>query len=425
VSRQDVGVNVGGQALARREINRLDPLKVASLIKNKQAGRHADGGGLYLVVEPNGAARWAFLFRWRASRAAPGAGKLREMGLGSTLAVSLKKAREKAAIARGHLADGLDPIVARKAEEGVPTFGQVADELVAVKVAESRGKATEARLKRALEVYAADLRPMRVDQVDTEAVLGVLKPIWSEKAETAQKTRQLIEAVLSAAKARGWRTGENPAAWRGHLDHLLPKRSKLDQKHHAAMSRDEVPAFMMALRARDAMAARALEFLVLTAARAGEVLGATWDEIDLQAKVWVVPAERMKAGREHRVALSGRAVEILQELHDVKTGPLVFPGQGGKRMSGMSFDKLMARMKIEGVTTHGFRSSFRDWCGEVSTFPREVAEAALAHTVGDATERAYRRGDALEKRRKLMEAWAGFCSRPAGSVTPFQRRGGR
>jgi integrase len=409
---------LGVENLAKRELHRLDPLTVASLIKSKKPGRHADGGGLYLAVEPSGSARWAFIFRWKDSKAKAGPGRLREMGLGSTVAVPLKRAREKAAAARGHLADGIDPIAARKAAEGIPTFGEVADEVVEVKTKEARGKATVARLKRSLEVYAADLRPLRVDAVDTTAVLGVLKPIWSDKPETAQKTRGLIETVLNAAKAKGYRNGENPAAWRGHLDHLLPKPSALDRGHHAAMRREDLPAFVADLRSRPATAARALEFVILAACRTGEALGATWDEIDLEAKVWTIPAKRMKAGAEHRVPLAPRTVEILQEMKAIRRGPYVFPGQKKDgAMTGAAFDRLRDRMKVADITSHGFRSTFRDWCGEATNFPRELAEAALAHTVGDATERAYRRGDALERRRKLMEAWAGFClSRKVGEV---------
>lgn len=403
--------------MAKRNSNRLDPLSVASLIKNKKAGRHADGGGLYLVVEPVGSARWAFLFRWRDNRASPGAGRLREMGLGSASAVTLRRAREKAGGARAQLADGVDPIAARKIADGVPTFGEIADEVIATKTHEARGKATEARLKRSLQVYAANLRPMRVDAVDTAAVLAVLKPIWTTKTETAQKTRGLIESVLNAAKARGHRTGENPAAWRGHLDHLLPRASKLSRGHHAAMNRDDLPNFVTMLRGREAVAARAMEFLILTACRSAEVLEARWDEVDLSAKVWTIPAARMKAGREHRVPLCGRAVEILELMGSAKVDEFVFPGpKTGVAMRGASFDRLMARMGVVGVTTHGFRSTFRDWCGEVSSFPRELAEAALAHTVGDQTERAYRRGDALEKRRKLMGAWSRYCGGDGASI---------
>jgi integrase len=222
--------------------------------------------------------------------------------------------------------------------------------------------------------------------------------------------RGRIEAVLDAARARGYRSGENPAAWRGHLSHLLPNRQKMSRGHFAAMSYAEVPAFMAALRERKAMASLALEFLVLTAARSGEVLGARWPEIDLEAKVWTIPALRMKAAREHRVPLSGRSIAILAGLADAKTGAFVFPGQRpGKPLSPIALATMLRRMKVEGVTVHGFRSAFRDWAGNETHFPRELAETALAHVIGDKAEQAYRRGDGLEKRRALMEAWAAYC----------------
>ena len=268
----------------KRDSNRLDPMKVSKLVKNATAGRHADGGNLYLVVEPSGAARWAFLYRWKDNRARRGTGRLREMGLGSAGSVSLKRAREKAALARAQLADAIDPIPARKAQAAIPTFGEMADEVMETKGTQSRSDATRARNKRALEVYAESLRGLRVDAVDTAAVLDVLKPIWTTKPETAKKTRGLIEAVLNAAKARGFRVGENPAAWRGHLDHLLPKPSALARGHHGAMCRDQIAAFVADLRSREAISALALEFLILTAARSGEVVGATWREVDLKDK---------------------------------------------------------------------------------------------------------------------------------------------
>ena len=245
-------------------------------------------------------------------------------------------------------------------------------------------------------------------------MLAVLQPIWQEKNETASRLRGRIERVLDAAKAKGLRTGENPARWRGHLDTLLPKRQKLQRGHHPAMPYTEVPAFVAELRTREAMAARALEFAILTAARSGEVLGAMWGEVDLKAEVWTVPAMRMKAGREHRVPLTAPAIAILRALEalrpeDDDKGAYIFPGQRkGRPLSGMAMEMLLRRQKLE-ITVHGFRSSFRDWAAEETGFPREIAEAALAHVVGDATERAYRRGDALEKRRELMTAWAAHC----------------
>lgn len=246
--------------------------------------------------------------------------------------------------------------------------------------------------------------------LNTDDVLAVLKPIWTTKAETASRLRGRIDKVLDAAKAKGFRNGENPARWRGHLDHLLPKPSKLERGHHAAMPYEDVAAFMGELRQREAMAARALEFCIVTAARSGEVLGLQRAEIDLDKALWTLPAERMKAGRIHRVPLCGRAVTILKQLAISGAGEFVFAGQKqGKPLSNMAMEMMLRRMKIENATVHGFRSSFRDWAGNESSFPREVVETALAHVVGDKAEPAYRRGDALEKRRKLMDAWACYC----------------
>jgi integrase len=262
-----------------------------------------------------------------------------------------------------------------------------------------------------METYAEPLRALPVDMVDTQAVLSVLHPLWQKLPETASRLRGQIEAVLDAARAKGHigRNEANPARWRGHLDKLLAKRQKLSGGHHAALPFRDVPAFIGQLRGRDATAALALEFTILTAARSGEVLGALWDEIDLKACVWTVPAASMKAGREHRVPLSTRALAIVKSIKAAKTGPFVFAGQRlGKGLSGMAMVMLLRRLEAD-VTVHGFRSSFRDWAGEMTAFPREIAEAALAHVAGDATERAYRRADALEKRRELMTAWANYC----------------
>ena len=343
------------------------------------------------------------------------------MGLGNA-AVSLAKARDKAAEARKLVAAGVNPIEARREAEriaaGKPTFGQCADALLAAKSSEWRNEKHRAQWKMTLETYASPLWSVPVDAVDTEAVLGVLQPIWQRLPETASRLRGRIEAVLDAARARGQiaRNEANPARWRGHLDKLLPKRQKLTRGHHAAMAFDDVPEFIGKLREREATAALALEFLTLTAARSGEVLGARWAEFDLEGKVWVIPAGRMKALREHRVPLSCRALAILDVFAKGKVGEFIFAGQkAGKPLSGMAMEMVLRRMKVESATVHGFRSAFRDWCGEATSFPRELAEAALAHVAGDATERAYRRGDALEKRRGLMETWAGFCEPKAGS----------
>ena len=247
--------------------------------------------------------------------------------------------------------------------------------------------------------------------------------MWLSKPETGARLRGRIEAVLDAGKAKGRRSGENPAAWRGHLAHLLPKRASLSRGHHSAMDYREVPQFVAKLRELGSVSAMALEFCILTAARSGEVYGVKWAEIDLTTNVWTLPASRMKAGRQHRVPLSGRAVDILTTLAVLKTCDFAFPSPRGRNpLSHVAMAKVMRRLKIEGATVHGFRSAFRDWCGEATSFPREVAEAALAHTIGDKAEQAYRRGDALEKRRAMMEAWAKWCgSKKADNVLPFAK----
>jgi integrase len=264
-----------------------------------------------------------------------------------------------------------------------------------------------------LREYAAPLRRLPVDKITTDDVLSVLKPLWNEKPETASRLRGRIERVLDAAKAQGLRAGENPARWRGHLDQLLPKRQRLTRGHHAAMSYAEMPAFMDDLRARQSTAARALEFAILTAARSGEVLGLRWEEIDLDRAVWTVPANRMKAGREHRVPLSRPALKLLKAMHEGCDGKFVFPGQKpGKPLSVMALEMVLRRMKVEAVTVHGFRSAFRDWAAERTNFSNEVCEAALAHVIENKAEAAYRRGDLFDKRRKLMDAWATHCALP-------------
>ena len=395
-----------------RSINRLSARQAATIA---QPGRHSDGGGLYLAVDPGGARRWVFLFRWRTPGQA-GAGRLREMGLGSFNAVSLARAREKAAEARAQIADRIDPIAAKRVDRGVPLFGQVADDYIKAKAVGARSEKTVDRWRYCLEVHAAKLRLLRVDQVTTDDVVGVLQPIWSTKPDAGKNTRAYIEGVLDAAKARGHREGDNPARWRGHLDHLLSKPQKLSRGHHAAMDFRDVPAFVADLRTRDAIAARGLEFLILTAARSGEVFGARWSEVNLKDRAWVLPANRTKMGREHRVPLSDRAVAILKARQAVRVEgeEYVFPGQKAEQpLSSMAFEMLLRRMGKGHVTAHGFRSAFRDWAGETTEYPRELAELALAHVVGDQTERAYRRLDAMERRRPLMADWSAFCATAA------------
>jgi integrase len=301
-------------------------------------------------------------------------------------------------------------------------FGELADETAAQLAGGFRNEKHKAQWRMTLTVYAESLRAKAVDKIETADVLAVLQPIWQEKPETASRLRGRIERVLNAAKAKGYRTGENPAAWRGHLENLLPKQPRLSRGHHAAMPYREVPAFIAELRHRPATAARALEFCILTAARSGEALAARWDEIDLDGKVWTVPAGRTKAAREHRVPLSDRALAILREMETGRMSEYVFPGQRtGRPLSGMAFEMLLRRAKSP-YTAHGFRSSFRDWAGNETHFARELAEHALAHVIGDKAEQAYRRDTALARRRELMDAWAKHCEGGTGDKVVVLKR---
>ncbi|MEP9399075.1 integrase arm-type DNA-binding domain-containing protein [Mesorhizobium sp. KR2-14] len=379
----------------------LHKLSDAAAKAVKKPGRHSDGGGLYLNVAPSGSKSW--LFMWVRD------GKRREMGLGPYPAVTLAKARAKAVEYRAAVEDGRDPIIERN-KEAEPTFAECVDQFLASMESSWRNEKHRAQWRMTLTAYCKPIQTRKVSAIDTADVLEVLTPIWKEKAETASRLRGRIERVLDFAKAKGWRTGENPALWRGHLKNVLPARQRLTRGHHAAMPYRDVPQLITRLRASEAMAARALEFLILTAARSGEVLGVQWPEIDFERAIWTVPANRMKAGKEHRVPLTERALAILKSLHDVRGSTYVFPGHKvGRPLSGMAMEMLLRRLKVEDVTVHGFRSSFRDWAGDATTFPREIAEAALAHEIGNVVERAYRRGDAIEKRRRLMIAWADYC----------------
>jgi integrase len=388
----------------------------ARKVETAKTGKYGDGGGLQLAVAPTGAKKWVLRFLYR--------GKAREMGLGSYPEVGLAEAREKALAGRRLARSGVDPIQARKRGEGVPTFGEIADE-IADQLAEGfRNEKHKAQWRMTLTVYAEPLRDKPIDKIDTADILAVLRPIWQAKPETASRLRGRMERVLNAAKAKGYRTGENPAAWRGHLENLLPRQQKLARGHHAAMPYRDIPAFVARLHERQAVAALALEFAILTAARSGEVLGARWLEIDLDAKVWNIPAERMKAAREHRVPLSEPTLAILTKLSEAKVSDCVFPGQrAGKPLSVMALEMVLRRMGIENATVHGFRSSFRDWAGNETHFPRELAEHALAHVIGDKAEQAYRRSDALARRRELMDAWGQFCGGNVGeNVVAFKRQ---
>jgi integrase len=394
----------------------LSARTVASLVA---PGRHSDGGGLYLYIGEDGRRRWIYRYPWK--------GKTREMGLGSASAVGLKEARDARDKWRAVLKGGVDPITERNASNQallVPTFRDCSEKLIEAKAKGWKSAKHKAQWTSTLETHARSIMDRPVDKVDLPAVLGVLKPIWTEKAETASRVRGRIEAVIDWAKAHGHCVGENPARWRGHLDKILSKRQMLTRGHFAAMAYNDLPAFLTALREREAIAARALEFAILTACRSGEVLGARWDEIDIENGVWSISPARMKAGRLHRVPLSTQAMAIVRAM-EAGDDTFVFSLRRGKPMSGMAFEMLMRRMGVDGVTVHGFRSSFRDWVGNETAFPREIAEAALAHVVGDKAEQAYRRSDALEKRRALMQAWADFLSCDVrDKVVPLKRKTG-
>jgi integrase len=393
-----------------RKINRLNARAVATLTKH---GRHADGGGLYLSISPNGGRRWVFLYRWH--------GKPTEIGFGSARSVTLARARELAGQGRAKLAEKINPKDSRKPTNGA-TFGECADRLIGAMRPSWRNGKHAAQWEMTLREYAAPLRRLPADKITTDDVLSVLKPLWNEKPETASRLRGRIERVLDAAKAQGLRSGENPARWRGHLDHLLAKRQRLTRGHHPAMPYADVSAFMTTLRKREGIAARALEFGILTAARSGEVIGARWAEFDLDGAVWTVPAARMKAGKEHRIPLAPRALKIVKDIVGL-SGEFVFPGgKPGRPLSAKALAKALRRMKVKNATVHGFRSAFRDWAAECTNFTNEVCEAALAHVIENKAEAAYRRGDLFDKRRKLMEAWAAYCAAPKyGKVVAFRR----
>jgi integrase len=429
-------------------MNRLTALKIE---KAKTPGMYCDGGGLYLQVTRGGdGVNKSWIFKYATPTSTPGKRRTREAGLGSLHTISLAEAREKARQARHQLIDGIDVIDAKRAAKAqrrieaakAMTFQQCADALVAAKRPGWRNAKHAAQWETTLREYAYPiLGALPVQAVDTALVLKVLQQhveaehgpageFWQSRPETASRLRARIEAVLDWAKARGYRNGsENPGRWKGHLDHLLPARSKVRKvEHHPALPYTELPTFLIELRERDGIAARAMEFLILTAARAGEVLGARWSEFDLLDKTWTVPAERMKAHREHRVPLSDRALTILQEMQAHRTGDDAFVFPGGNPGKPLSTTALWEVLFVMGrkVTTHGFRSTFRDWAAERTRYPNHVVEQALAHTIGSAVERAYRRSDLFEERRKLMNAWATFCTTEPtapGKIVPMQRRG--
>ncbi len=402
-----------------RPPNRLTVIAV----KNKRKpGRYGDGGGLYLLV---GNKRKSWVFRWRDKVT----GKLRDKGLGPTWDVGLEEARLRAAVCRRQLRDGIDPIeskrqaivTARLERARRLTFGECCEKYIDAHRAGWRNAKHAEQWASTLRTYAATLQPLPVSEIDTALVIKALEGIWVTKTETASRVRQRIEAVLDWATAREFRRGDNPARWRGHLQNLLPKPTKL--KHvtpRAALPYAELGTFMAALRQQRGLGARALELQILTATRPGEVAGARWDEIDLDAAAWTIPGERMKAGRPHRIALSSAALTLLRALpHESE---YVFPGLRGQPLTTAMILKAL-RAQRPGFDAHGFRSTFRDWAADCTAYRGDIAEAALAHVLRDKTEAAYKRTDLFTQRARLMEDWAKFCATasPQANVTPIRR----
>src|SRR3954468_19907582 len=397
----------------------LTAKQVATLVK--RPGRYHDGHGLILVVVNRTNASWQLRYQRN--------GRERWLGLGPLHTVTLKDARERARAARLQLLDGIDPIDARRTERAkatlVMTFKEAAEAYNAVHEQKWRNAKHRKQFLASLACYAYPaLGDMAVSTIDTTAVLRVVEPIWLSKTETANRVRGRIESVLDWATVRGHRSGDNPARWKGHLAGVLPAPGAVAQRSHfPALPWAQVAAFMAGLRAREDISARALEFTILTAARTGEVVGARWSEIDLETHTWIIPAARMKSRREHRVPLSPRAVEILSALYREAGNSHVFIGaRTGAALGNMAMPDVLQQMGQSDVTVHGFRSTFRDWAAEATAYPNHVVEQALAHTIGNAVEAAYRRGDLFEKRRYLMNDWAQFCGRPTAATGPHPIR---
>jgi integrase len=391
----------------------------------RRRGLYGDGGGLFLQVSPSGTKSWVFRFKE--------AGKLRVMGLGPLHTVGLADARQKAHECRRLRLEGKDPIEERKVGRTAArleaakaiTFKECAENYIEAKKVGWRNPKHTDQWPATLGTYVyPHFGGLPVQSIDVALVLKALEPIWTTKPETATRVRGRIESVIDWATARGYRKGDNPARWRGHLENLLANRNNVRRvAHHAALAYAEIGTFMIELRKQEGIGPRALEFAILTAARTGEVIGAKWTELNVLDWLWIVPAERMKAGKEHRVPLSQPAIAILEKMQAIRLNNYVFPGgRRGQPLSGMAMLMLLRRMGNRDVTVHGFRSTFRDWAAECTAFPAEVAEMALAHAVGDKVEAAYRRGDLFQKRRQIMEAWARFCLVPAtlGEVLPLR-----
>jgi integrase len=391
---------------------RINKLPAVSLTKAMRPGMHSDGGGLYLQVSDSGAKSW--IFRYSLN------GKTHYHGLGPLQTISLAQAREKAKECRHLRLDGIDPIAARKVkleeqrliDAKAVSFADCAKLYIASHKAGWRNEKHAAQWPSTLETYVYPVfGALSVQAIDVGLVMRAVEPIWTMKPETASRVRGRIEAVLNWATARGYRQGENPARWRGHLENLLPKKTKVRQvEHHAALPYAELPSFMTNLREQEGIAARALEFAILTVGRRSEVVGAQWSEIDLDARLWAIPTTRMKAHREHRVPLSAPAAAILEAFASGRRGAFVFHGDTSRRpISNLVMLRLLKRLGRSDLTVHGFRSTFSDWCSECTHFPSEVREMALAHAVGSKVEAAYRRGDLFQKRRELMDEWAKHC----------------
>jgi integrase len=391
-------------------------LKDVTVRKASKPGMLADGGGLYLRIGPTGGKSWVFRYRR--------AGRLHDVGLGPLHTVGLADARQKALEHRQARLNGIDPLERRRAGRAAAvldaaraiSFAACAQQYIDSHKAGWRNARHAAQWPATLDAYVYPVfGSLPVQAIDVGLVLSAIEPIWTMKPETASRVRGRIESVLDWATARGYRVGENPARWRGHLENLLPKKSKVRRvEHYAALPYAEIAEFMVGLRQQEGVAARALEFAILTAARSGEVIGARWSEINVTERLWIVPGERMKSGREHRVPLSDAALTVIESMVAYRQGDFVFPGaKAGRPSSHSAMLTLLHRSGGEELTVHGFRSAFRDWCAEATNFPSEVAEMALAHIVGDKVEAAYRRGDLFDKRRQLAAAWARYCDAPA------------
>ena len=400
-------------------------LTVRTVETKKTQGYYSDGGNLYLRITPNLTKSWAFIYRK--------ANKRTEIGLGSISNVTLEQARTQADALRKQLSNGIEPLQERQRKDNerkaqnakFMTFQQCAEAYINAHKAGWKNQKHIQQWQNTLAQYVFPVfGDLDVKSIDTALITKCLEPIWLIKNETAGRVRGRIESVLDWATARKYREGENPARWRGHLDKLLAKPSKIQKtEHHSALPYTEINGFIELLRLQDGIAAKCLEFTILTAARTGESIGATWNEIDLVAKTWTIPAVRMKAEREHRVPLSSHALTILNDMAAVRLNDYVFPSNK-KGLSNMAMLTLLRRMDRADITVHGFRSTFRDWAAESTTYPGEVVEMALAHAIKNLTEAAYRRGDLLEKRSRLMEEWARYCCKAprfGNDVVPINR----